>query len=38
MNLKDIQTLEVSKALKRTLESPRLKPEGAKCEISALLD
>jgi hypothetical protein len=38
MDLNDIQTLEVLKTQRRTLENPRLKPYGAKCKISALLD
>jgi hypothetical protein len=38
MDLSNIQTLEVLKTLNRTLENPRLKPMGAKCKISALLD
>jgi hypothetical protein len=38
MKLRDIKTLGEPKALNRTLESPKLKPEGAKCKISALLD
>jgi hypothetical protein len=38
MDLSNSQTLEVSKTLKGTLESPKLKPSGAKCKISALLD
>jgi hypothetical protein len=38
MDLSNIQTLEVSKILKRTQKALALNPRGAKCKISTLLD
>jgi hypothetical protein len=38
MDLNYIHTPEIPKTLKRTLENPKPKPQGAKCKISALLD
>jgi hypothetical protein len=38
IDLSGIQTLEVPKTLNRTLENPRLKPQGVICKIWTLLD